>query len=114
MFRWSACLERIIRREGRTMSDVRMTKPDRMLELERLLDEVGRPGRERLAKADSVMAGLLPTPFDWMTEEERQVMHELKMAYQELEREWNAGAHDRVMVRRRERMRRLSDERESV
>ena len=87
-----------------------MTKPDRMLELERMLVKVSQPAEERLAKADPSMKGLRPAAIEWMTEEEREAFHEIWLEYQSLLSRWNAGARDRILVRRALRRAKLRGE----
>jgi len=91
---------------------IEMAKPDRMLELERMIVDVSQPAEERLAKADPSMKGLRPAAIEWMTEEESKVFHELGVEYQSLLSRWNAGAKERILMRRALRRARLRQEKE--
>jgi uncharacterized coiled-coil DUF342 family protein len=48
-------------------------------EIREEIDKLSKPAEEMLKNADPLWSVLRPTPFDWMTYEERKRLHELKM-----------------------------------
>ena len=66
------------------------------------IDRISSIGRERMNKATQEMRGLNPTEYDWLSNEERQRIHELQMTRPTMG-QLREEAKKRVLIKRAER-----------
>jgi hypothetical protein len=67
------------------------------------MNEICSAVKNRMKDIDPMLAGLLPTEYDWMTEEERAEMHTLRLSLPSYGEEALA-ARERIKARRAQRL----------